>query len=202
MTFVSVFVYAVTSFLVGLSMICVAYSPLNPQVVTYLNFLVHESLQTRLMFGLAGTLIILLSIKWIKGKQDQAQRQKTIAFKGANGEVSIALMALEDMIKKHLASFSELQEVRPQIVVAQKGRKKNEIHVELKVVLESCYNVPELTADIQESVKAKLLNLLGIEESIFVDISIRKIISAASKKSTTVVSDDTLDSNPMPFRDY
>lgn len=201
MTFISVLVYAITSFLVGLGMICIAYSPMSPEVVTYLNIMVHESWQTRTMFALAGTLVILLSIKWIKGKQDQAQRQKTIAFKGANGEVTIALMALEDMIKKHLATFSELQEVRPQIVVAQKGRKKNEIHVELKVVLESCYNVPELTADIQESVKAKLLNLLGIEESIFVDISIRKIISASEKK-TSIVDNDTVEASPLPFRDY
>lgn len=201
MTFVSVLVYAITSFLVGLGMICIAYSPLNPNVVMYLNFMVHESMQTRLMFGLAGVLVILLSIKWIKGKQDLAQRQKTIAFKGANGEVTIALMALEDMIKKHLATFSELKEVRPQIVVAKKGRKKSELHVELKVVLESCYNVPELTADVQESVKAKLLNLLGIEESIYVDISIRKIISASEKKAKTL-DNESIETSAVPFRDY
>jgi hypothetical protein len=106
------------------------------------------------------------------------QREKTIAFTTASGEVTIALSAIEDLIKHFVVIIPEIKELSPDVIATRKGS----IVVNLKVVLRSEANLPELTARLQEITKSKIQEVLGIEEQIIIRIHISKIISREEKE--------------------
>ena len=98
------------------------------------------------MTALVGLEIILRCINTIQGSIAKNQREKTIAFEGNLGQVSISLVALEDMVKKLLLEFKDFKEIKPQITASKKG-----LQVVLKVVLSSYVNIPEFTLRIAKN---------------------------------------------------
>jgi uncharacterized alkaline shock family protein YloU len=67
--------------------------------------------------------------------------------------------------------------LRPDVIAGKKG-----ILVDLRVVLKSEANIPDLTTQLQTIVKSKIPEVLGIEEQIVVKIHIAKIIPVEEKK--------------------
>lgn len=175
--------YAAILVLIGLAMIVFAFvfsfNKLQPQSVQYINDLLlvmQDNLNARIIVGLSGLLLILISFSFAQLILGRFQREKTIAFKTSSGEVTIALSAVEDLIKRLANLIPGVKELRPDVRAGKKG-----IIVELRVVLKSEANIPGLTERLEEMTKSKLQELLGIEEKVSVNTHIVKIISAEEK---------------------
>jgi len=152
---------------------------LRPQTMTYINnalaFLQNNS-NARIILGLSGFLLILVSISLAQVILGKFQREKTIAFKTASGEVTIALTAVEDLIRRITYLIPDVKELRPDVRAHKKG-----LTVDLRVVLSSEANIPGLTERIEEITKTKMQEVLGLEEKVVVNTHIVKIISAQDK---------------------
>lgn len=105
------------------------------------------------------------------------QREKTIAFTTSSGEVSISLSAVEDLIRRIAAIMPEIKELRPDVIATKKG-----IVVDLRLVLKSEANIPELTGRLQDITRSKLQEVLGIEEQIIIKIHVAKIVSREERE--------------------
>ena len=70
----------------------------------------------------------------------------------------------------------EIKELRPDVIATKKG-----IIVDLRLVLKSEANIPELTGRLQDITRSKLQEVLGIEEQIIIKIHVTKIISPEEK---------------------
>ena len=179
MRILGIFFYATVLILLGLLMIVfsiffsLSNNPIQPQVVLNALAFIHGSFTTRIILFLSGLLLILISFsfaQWILGR---FQREKTIAFTTASGEVTVALSAVEDLVKRLAGIIPEIRELRPDVRVTKKGT----IIVDLRVILRSEANIPELTGRLQEITRAKIQEVLGVEEQIIIRIHIAKIIS-------------------------
>lgn len=175
--------YTAILVLIGLALIVFAivfsFNKLQPQSVQYINdllSLLESSLNARIIVGLSGILLILISFSFAQLILGRFQREKTIAFKTSSGEVTIALSAVEDLIKRLANLIPDVKELRPDVRAGKKG-----IIVELRVVLKSEANIPGLTERLEEMTKSKLQEVLGIEEKVLVNTHIVKIISAEEK---------------------
>jgi uncharacterized alkaline shock family protein YloU len=126
---------------------------------------------------LTGVLLIFISISFAQLILGKIQRERTIAFANPSGQVTIALSAVEDLITRLLRPIPEIKEVRPDVIAGKRG-----IEIDLRLVLRSEANIPELTMQLQETVKNKVQELLGIEEQIMVRIHVAKIISLEEKE--------------------
>jgi hypothetical protein len=122
--------------------------------------------------GLTGLLLILISFSFAQLILGRFQREKTIAFTTSSGEVTIALSAVEDLIRRLAGIMPEIKELRPDVIATKKG-----ILVDLRVVLKSEANIPELTSRLQDITRSKIQDVLGIEEQIVIRIHVTKIIS-------------------------
>ena len=152
---------------------------LQPQCIQYINsWLVslQNSFSYRLIIGMWGLLLILISFSFAQLILGRFQREKTIAFATSSGEVTIALSAVEDLIKRLAGILPEIKELRPDVIATKKG-----IIVDLRAILKSEANIPELTSRLQEVTRAKIQEVLGIEEQIVIKIHVVKIISAQEK---------------------
>lgn len=183
-TVLGILFYATILILVGTALILVAaaFSMQTPPFsLTHLNtVLAHlqATASTRIVIGLSGLLLILLSFWFAQLILGRFQREKTIAFSTASGQVTIALSAVEDLIKRLAGSLPEIRELRPDVI----AKKSGAIIVDLRAVLRAEANIPELTARLQDLTRSKIQEVLGIEEEIVVRIHIAKIIAADERE--------------------
>lgn len=124
-----------------------------------------------------GVVFIILGFSIIKIAIGRFQREKTIAFTNPEGEVTISLGAIEDFIKKAAIAIAEVKEIRSDVVAGKKG-----IDITTRVTLWSDINIPETAQKIQDIIKSRVQNILGIEEAITVKVHVAKIVQKDEKK--------------------
>lgn len=169
---------------VGALLIAYALKLLPLELVnTWLSF-VQDNSQTRIILGLIGALLILVSFSFAQLILGTLEREKTIAFTNPAGRVTIALSAVESLIVRLLRVIPEIKEARPDVIAGKKG-----IEIDLRLILRSEVNLPNLTLQLQEMIKNKVQEMLGIEEQITVKLHVAKIISSEEKDKKRKDSD-------------
>ena len=193
LTVLGIIFYTAVLSLIGVALIIFALNLLQPQDINNLLTYVQFSLNSRVMIGLSGILLIIISFSFAQLILGRFQREKTIAFTTASGEVTIALSAVEDLIKRLAGIIPEIKELRPDVIATKKG-----IMVNIRVVLRSEANIPELTDRLQEITRAKIQEVLGLEEQIIIRIHVAKIISAEEKERKRTEKEEPT----IPFGGY
>lgn len=175
MRILTVIFYAGLIILIGLVLIALAvalsYNLLQLNDVSNLIVYLQQSLTSRIILASSGILLIIISYLFAQLILGRFQQEKTIAFSTSSGEVTIALSAVEDLIRRLTGVISEIKELRPDVIATKKG-----IIVDLRVTLKSEANIPELTARLQEITRSKIQEVLGVEEQIIIKIHVAKII--------------------------
>ena len=82
---------------------------------------VYSDLHMRLITGLSGIALILLSLAASQVISGKIQREKTIAFANPNGQVTITLSAVEDLIKRLANQLSEIKDTKAIVKATKKA---------------------------------------------------------------------------------
>lgn len=194
-----IYFYSVILILIGLILITfsVVFSlknnPIQTQEITNLITYVQNSSYARIVIGLSGVLLILISSWFAEVILGRFQREKTIAFPTSSGEVTIALSAVEDVVKRLTTYIPGIRELRPDVIATKKG-----IVVDLRVILKSEANIPELTERLQEITRSKIQEVLGIEEQIVIKIHVLKIVQNEEKRRKDLEKEEPT----IPFSGY
>lgn len=194
-TVLGILFYATVLILIGVVLIVFSLNLLPQEYINNLLLYMQSSFNSRFIVFLSGILLILISFSFAQLILGRFQREKTIAFTTSSGEVTIALSAIEDLIKRLAAFIPEIRELRPDVIATKKG-----ILVDLRVVLKSEANIPELTSRLQEVARSKIQEVLGLEEQIIIKIHIVKIISTEDKERKRKESEK--DEPTIPFGGY
>jgi uncharacterized alkaline shock family protein YloU len=169
-TVLGIVFYAAMIMVIGLALIVFAFNLLLPADINNLLTLAQSSNNYRLALGLSGALLILISFSFAQIILGKFQRERTIAFTTSSGQVTISLSAVEDLIRRLAGVIPEVKELRPYVVANKKG-----IIAEMRVVLRSEANIPELTSRLQDLAKSKIQEVLGVDEQIIIRIHVAKI---------------------------
>lgn len=195
MRFIASLIYVLASFLIGFFVLGVA---LNPDILTttvpYIQNEILADTYSRIVIALSGILLVVLSLKYLHTVIFSSRQEKAITLQLPSGKVSVTLFALEDMIKKFLEEKKELSHIKPRVISSKKG-----IEVVIKSTLISEVSLIELTGDIQEKIKEKLLNLLGPDKEINIRLEIKKMNFGAKKGKEQVPEEEEPE---VPFRNY
>lgn len=170
--------YAAVLGLIGVAMIIFSLNLLPVQSITELFVYIQSNINSRIITGLSGFLIIIISVFLAQLVLGRFEREKTIAFATSFGEVSIALSAVEDLIRRLTSVIPEIKELRPDV----RATRKDTILVDLRVVLKSEASIPELTARLQELARSKIQEVLGLEGQIIIKIHVAKISACEDKE--------------------
>ena len=192
-----IFFYATVLILIGVALIVFSLNLLQSQDIKNVLDYIQNSPNSRIILGLSGLLLILISFSFAQLILGRFQRERTIAFTTSSGEVTIALSAVEDLIKRLGRIIPEIKELRPDVIATKKG-----IMVDLRVILGSEANIPELTARLQEITRSKIQEVLGIEEQIIIRIHVAKIISAEEKERKRREHEKEESATIPPFSGY
>lgn len=167
----TLFFYTLVFLIIAALFIVVALNIISQELVTNTVVAIYASSNTRLALGITGALLILISAMVIQITMGKIQREKTIAFENPDGQVTISLTAIEDFIKRALKQLPEVKELRPSVKAGKKG-----IKIINRVTLFSDINIPETTERIQNIVKSRVQDMLGVEEPISIMVHVVKIV--------------------------
>ena len=132
---------------------------------------IYTTANIKLILVITGTLLIFISIMVVQLALGKLQRERTIAFENPDGQVTISLTAIEDFIKRAIKQMPEVKELKPHVRAGKKG-----ISIINRVVLFSDINIPETTEKIQNVVKTRILEMLGVEEPVSIRVHVVKIV--------------------------
>ncbi len=188
------FFYTLILVVIGVVLILVALN-LVPKD-TLLNTIGHIYItpNLRLVAGFAGLLLVAVSLLVFQLALGRIHREKTIAFDNPDGQVTIALSAIENFMKGLNKQMPQIKELKPNIVAGKKG-----IVINARISLYSDSNIPNITETIQSVVKSRVQDMLGIEDPIVVKVHIAKILQkeeSKKKKKTTANEEE------KPHREY
>jgi uncharacterized alkaline shock family protein YloU len=170
--------YTIVATLTGVILIAFSLNKIEPQEASYLLEYLKSSFSSRMVIGASGALLIFVAYMFAKIILGRFQQERTIAFVTGSGQVTIAMTAVEDLIRRIAKDMPEIKELRPYVIAKRKGS----IVVDLRVVLRSEANIPELTDRLQDLTRSRIQEVLGIEEQIIIRIHVAKIISMEEKE--------------------
>ena len=151
----------------------------------------------RVSLGAGGIFFILIALLFAQLSTSSHEREKTIAFNNPSGQVTITLFAVEDLIRRMAQEFSQVKEIKPNVVAT----KKRGIQIKLRLILKGETNIPEFTAQLQEMVKNRIQEIFGIDEQIIVKIYVAKILSQPEKRKRHKEVEESPEENyQVPFQ--
>ena len=168
---VAIFIYTLLFSIIGAMLIALSLRTASfDTAINMISYLVHTN---NIRFGMAvtGFFLILINISIAQLSIGKLQRQKTIAFENPHGEVTLSLSAIEDYIKKLTHKMPEIRDVKSSISAGKSG-----LEVIAKVVLYSDVNIPEITEKMQNAIRMRLEEMLGIEETVTIKVHVTKIV--------------------------
>lgn len=163
--FYTVVLVSLGVFLMGISLNLISQDTIMETVNS-----LYATTNTRMVLGITGLLLILISVLVVQFAMGKFQRERTIAFENPDGQVTISLTAIEDFIKRAVKQIHEVKELRPSAKAGKKG-----ILIINRVTLYSDINIPEVTEKIQNVVKMRVQDMLGVEEPVTVRVHVVKI---------------------------
>lgn len=174
---ISMLFFLIVFIAIGIFLIAVSARVIQSEPILNALDYINASMNLRVVVAGIGGLIILISIASYQFTIARIQRQKNIAFNNPDGQVSISLSAIEEFIRRIGSSLPEVKEMKSNCLATKKG-----IDISTNVVFWSDVNIPEATDKIQTLIKARIQEMLGVDEPIIVKIHVTKIASRQEPK--------------------
>ena len=130
-----------------------------------------------------------------------SQRGGVIAFDNPSGRVNVSLLAIEELIKRVTVKTPEVREVKSKVSASKRG-----LHIKIKMLmLKAEGSIPEITSRVQELVKKRVQEAIGLDEPIDVNIFVGKILPDQERKTASLKKEETPKEEPeqnVPFQGY
>jgi len=147
------------------------------QNISNMFSMIYHDEALRMIFAVAACGLLLLNFIFYRAFTVNMHKEKTIAFDNPAGRVSVSLGAIEDLTKRVVSRISEVREVKSKISASKKG-----LHIKIKLILRAEGSIPEVTSRVQDLVKRRVQDTIGLDEPIEVAIFVGKILDDQGKE--------------------
>jgi len=194
----TVLLYVTIILFIGTGLIMFSLQLLDFNDLFNFTYALYHDKDLRTIVGIIGGGIVLCNFIFYRTFSVNVHRDKIIAFDNPSGRVSVSLMAMEDLVKKILLKIGEVKDARVRIVAKKKG-----LDVSVRLILKSVASIPDMTARIQERIKRKIQDTIGLEEPVNVSIYVGKIIMEKVNQKETAKDEAEEPVTPtVPFRGF
>jgi uncharacterized alkaline shock family protein YloU len=190
------FIFGISYLILGVLLLLYSIKIIEPEDLRFLWAKIPSSLSLDVVIGLIGGFLILSVITLLNFVWSGIESERNIAFRTDYGEVLVSLSAIEEYIRRFLREDPEIKELRVKV----SARKKN-LLVLLRAVILSESNIPGVTENIQSQLRARLQEMLGMEEPITVRLYVSKIGEEEKRKKGKEVQESKEEPLP-PYRKF
>ncbi len=194
MTRFAIIFYVCVIWMTSLIVILFVLHGFEYQTIQHLLAMIYTDHNLRLIAGLIALGFILVSILLENLIYGRRRMERTIAFDNDSGEVTVSLVALEDLIKSLTYQVPEVKEIKPFLMADKKG-----IDAQIKLTLRSQVNIPELTSRLQDLIRRKIEETIGMEGRVNIRIHVAKMNLEETKSKRP---SDSVKDPQVPFHGY
>lgn len=187
-------VYFLIMMALGAVFICVALNTVPSTFIAEAVDAVRADMYLSIAVGVAGLMAIISGVLVLIRSRKNKGRNRLITFQNPDGEVTVSISAIENYVQRVARGIPGIADVKASAKVGKKG-----IAIVSFVAVSAGTNIPEVTENIQMTVKSKVQDMLGVEEKITVTMHITKIL----KETGEPVDEDEGEGKPVspPFRE-
>jgi hypothetical protein len=193
MTRFAIVFYVTILWLTSLIVMLFVLHVLDFDTIKNLLAVVYNDRKARLIVFAISLSIIFISCLLENLIYGRRRMERTIAFNNPSGQVTVSLVALEDLIKSLTSQLPEIKEIKPFLMANKKG-----IDAQVKLILRSQVNIPDLTVKLQDSIRRKIEEVTGMEGKITVHIHVAKMLLEDGKIKRSV----EVSAPHVPFHGY
>jgi uncharacterized alkaline shock family protein YloU len=167
-------------------------------VVLTLRLFPEDVVWTNLIFlisrwetGGIAALFMLISLRLFKVSFSSSKLQSSdeaIVIHGTLGDVRVAIIAIKNLVDKVARSIKGVRDVKINVNVVsnkQGNMEDTAVRIKIKIVVGPESNVPEISDQMQQLVKDKLKNTVGIDVG-EIDIVVENISNATVQKQRVI----------------
>jgi uncharacterized alkaline shock family protein YloU len=132
-----------------------------------------------------GAAMFILVVVFVIALVARVRRQDCISFDNPDGEVIIAISAIEDFIKRLGRSFDEVRDIFPAVVAVDGG-----VAIEARVTLWDDQNIHAACERIQKAVRAQVQSFFGLANVHTVKVFIARTVSRGEPGPTSTPDED------------
>lgn len=167
-------------------------------IVLTLRFFPEDVVWTNLLFLLSrwetggiAFVFMLISLRLLKVSFSSGKLQSSaeaIVIHGTLGDVRVAIVAIKTLVDKVAHSIKGVRDVKIDVIVKtnkQENLEDTDVKLKLKIVVGPESNVPEISDQMQQLVKEKLKNTVGIDVD-EIDVLVENISNANLQKQRVV----------------
>lgn len=125
----------------------------------------------------AGIAVLLLTAIYLLSGVRRKPSEQYLSFDNEGGSVSISMKAVRDFLSREAADFAAVLSLSPSIVAVGGG-----VEVELNVKVRSGTQIPELCRMLQDRVREKILNNLGVSDIKSIKVNVQEIVTAQPQR--------------------
>ena len=184
-----IFLYAIILLKVAVMTIVVSFDVLSIDLLLKYIVFLREHDSFKIFFSFIGCIFLFLSINSFYKLGKSFNKNKVIAFKNQEGELSVAISAIEEYVKKIVKDIFEVKDVKSFVKA-----KRNNMEIFINVSVDSQLSIPNITEKIHKNVKQKIQEVLGIEKKLIIKIHVKKIFKSANTNKNIELLDNSIDS--------
>jgi uncharacterized alkaline shock family protein YloU len=192
----TVLFYVTIILFIGSFMALFSLNWINIDDLYAMTSMLYRDKDLRLIIGIVSGIILFCNFLFYQYFSVNVHRDKIIAFDNPSGRVSVSLTAMEDLVRRVLLRLNEVRDGKVRITASKKG-----LDVKIRLVMKSEVNIPELTARVQEKVRRKIQDTIGLEEAVNVAIYVGKILPERIKEKPAEEQEQP-PAPSVPFRGY
>jgi len=137
---------------------------------TWMGQAVESSPSARVLAFSAGLICVLISLSTIIGNLRNRRHERAVIFKNPQGEVMVALGALEDLGRLVKAEVPAIKDIKLRVDVRSKG-----LRVTARVVLWGDASIPDATEQCQDSIRRCFQGVLGLDQDLKPRVLVSKV---------------------------
>ncbi len=155
--------------------------------------------QMRWVLGIIAVIMLLKNYVYMRALIGHQQTGEAIAFDNPAGRVTVSITAIEDLVKRSIINVPEVKEVRASIASGKKA-----LEIDARIILSRDVHIPDMTAKLQEIVRRKIHETIGLEDSIVIRIHVLKIVHDDYKGKRSKGTSDSQENieATVPFPGY
>ncbi len=199
LTRISVLLCVTIMFYLDVFMFMFAFNYIELDKVSDFLTVVYGGEALQMISGVVACVLFFLNFILYRTFSSRSYKGNTIAFDNPSGRVSVSLLAIEDLTKRAIRKAVEVKEAKVKIAASKKG-----LRIKITLTLRVEGSIPEVTSRVQELVKQKVQDAIGLDEPINVSIYVGKILPDQAKEKRVSKSDDDDQESEqnVPFRGY
>ena len=192
---VGVIVYMLLMLAVGISLLLLSLGIVTPDSLSDALYAVGEDIAYQVTLGVIGAIFIIVGIIAPYRIEKKLKKNRVVSFQNQDGEVSVSLSAIEEYIRKIAKGIPGIKDIKPRVDINKKG-----IDIITNLSMSAGANIPEVTERIQMEVRSKVQGMLGVEETININVNIDKITGSGPIREE-MLSEEAQGETQVPFRE-